>query len=83
MTANPLYLPINLIIKDETKEKLISEKDNSETLDKSVNADKKFCGENKKPKRNSILKTIKENKKEISKNVKENKEVKKQDRRIL
>ncbi len=67
----------------QEKEKSISEKNNSETLDKSVNADKKFYNENKKPKRNSILETIKENKKEISGKVKENKEIKKQDRRIL
>lgn len=70
------------LLEQET-EKSTLEKDNSETLDKSVNTDKKFCNENKNTQRNSILKTLKENKKEVFGKIKESKEIKKQDRRIL
>ena len=55
--GEPFVSPDKLEIKKE-KEKLQSEKDNSETPDKSVNTDKKFCNENKKTKRTSILKTL-------------------------
>ncbi len=43
----PFISPDKLEVKTE-KEKLQYEKDNSETPDKSVNIDKKFCNENKK-----------------------------------
>ena len=67
------------------------EKNNTETLDKNVNINntinisgKEFRNENKKTKRSSVLKMLKENKKEVSDKIKENKEtIKKQDRRTL